>query len=295
MKRIKKIFLCLMLVGFFCVFLSGKALAESVGLGVDNSVIMLRAGDKKDLPFSFNIKNQTNSDQKIHLEQKDISIGDENDINFLDAQSGPSSLVFFQENDFILKAGQSRLIRAAFESVGNEQISNSQTMTLISFSPEENQNKAGSTISGSIGVYVIISGEETQNAAGKIESFSLPKYFRSSVEIKTSYTNIGDLQFVPQGKVVIFNILTREKIEVPLENHFVFPGKKFTFVKTMFNLSPVWIYRLDVIFIDGNKGISEKGGITVGGAFPIVLLFGTIILFYFVVFLIKVRKNKNIN
>jgi len=291
MRKNNSKFFCLTGAVLFLLSFSNSALAENSGLGVDTSAVMLRIEPGKELDFSFNIKNQTDSKQIVHLEQRDIEIGNENAVSFLDVSNGPSSWVVFEENDFTLESNQGRPVKASLKIPENQKAS-IQMMTMVSFSSSEDLAVIGPRATGSIGVYTLLSGSEAQNASGKIESFTYPKFVDKEFNVGVVYLNNGDVQFVPQGKVSVINLFSREKKEIPFDNHFIFPGKKITFSKDLSELSPFGFYQIRISFIDGNKQLLEKTGY-VFGKFLFWIIFPGIVVFLYFVRMLLVERKKN--
>ena len=293
MEKRKLKFFCLLIVllGFF--FSSEKVLADNAGLSVDTSLIMLRTEPGKDLQFSFNIKNQTAVEQVVHLEEKDILIGNENELTFVDVTQGPSSWVAFEQNDFVLKPGQLQVVKADIKFPKNEKISNAQMMTMVSFAPEDASVPQGPKVSGNIGVYLILSSSDAQNAAGKVEKLAYLKFVDKTADVSVVYANGGNVQFVPQSKLSIANPFTTERREISFENHFVFPGKKVTFTKNLSGLSVFGFYEIRYSFKDGNGQLLEKTGYVVGKLFPILLLIALLVFGIFIKKLIKIRKENS--
>jgi hypothetical protein len=242
------------------------------------------------MKFSFKIENKTGQDQIIHLEEKDITIGNDNSIIFLDANDGPSTWVSFEQNDFILSVGQSQEITAKI-AVPDGQENGEEMMTMVSFSSPDISLDGGPKVSGSIGVYTLLSGMNTSNADGNIKNISYPKLISKSSNVDVVYENNGDVQFVPQARISIANLLTKERVEFPFENHFVFPEKSFTFKKSLAEFSEFWIYEIKVSFKDGNGKLLEKTGYAVGLFFPIISLLLISLGFYLGKKLLEIRKR----
>jgi hypothetical protein len=266
------------------------AKADLAGLSVDTSVIMLRMENKKEIPFSFTVKNQTSAPQQVHLEERDITIGNENEVTFVDAKDGPSSLVTFAQNDFLLAGGQAQKIMGTF-ALPDQQKNSIEMMTLVSFASQEVSPEGGPKVSGSIGVYTLLAGSSAQDAAGTIKEVNYTKFIKDNVDFSAVYENIGDVQFVPQAKISIASLLTRERVEIPLENHFVFPARKFTFAKKLDNVSAFGAYEIKVSFKDGNGKLLEKTVYTFGRFFPALLIFGLLIFGYFIKKLLELRQR----
>jgi hypothetical protein len=283
-----KIFFCLIALALFG-FLFNKANASSAGLSVDTSLVMLRMEPGKETQFSFTLRNQTDQAQVVHLETKDIDVGDENKLIFLDIPDGPSKLVVFDQNDFTLSPGQSHRVDAKI-IVPTKQETRIQMMTMVSFSPEEESGLSeGPRITGEIGVYTILTGSEAQNATGKIEKMEYPKMVEKEAEFSTLYVNKGDLQFVPQGKISVLNVLSENLQEFPFEEHYVFPQRKFTFKKDLDIFSPFGFYKIKVSFRDGNKQLLEETRYIFGKFFPIEVVAVILLFWLFLKILKKVR------
>ncbi len=291
-KRKLKLYCLLMTVICLGLFSRSTVLADTAGLGVDTSVVMLRMESGKDLQFSFNAKNQTKVEQLIHLEEKDITIGDENIVTFVEAAGGPSSWVVFEENDFVLEPGQTKKIEATLK-IPKEQKAGAQLMTIISFASKDALPLEGPKVSGNIGVYTLLSNGEAQNASGKIESLTYAKFVHNSTTVNVVYSNTGDVQFVPQGRVSIANLFTKKRSEISFDNHFVFPGKKVTFTKNLAGLSSFGAYELKISFKDGNGQLLENSGYVIGEFFPIVLVLVVILLLFFGVILMRIRRRNS--
>ncbi|MDD5397233.1 MAG: hypothetical protein PHW24_04215 [Candidatus Moranbacteria bacterium] len=269
MRKNRKLFLSLTFFLLVGSFFAKNVSAEITGLSIDTSVLMLRMEPGKELRFSFDVKNQMNEAQNINLKERDIAIGNDNNFIFLDGADGPSSWVTFDQNDFVLQPEQAKTV------IGTMQIPAGQTntfamMTLVTFSAQNSLPENGPKVSGSVGVYEILSGKDAKNPSGKIESLNCPKLINDSIDVEAKYANIGDVQFIPQARVSATNVLLRDKVEFPFDNHFVFPGKTFTFQKNISNLSPWWAYEIKVSFKDGSGKLLEKSTFAFGKFFPIV-------------------------
>ncbi len=295
-RRIISIWLnvcCVSAFILFSLFYCEIVKAETIGLSVNTSAIMLRLESEKKQDFSFTVKNETSSQQTLHLQEKDIVIGNENEVTFLDIQDGPSSWVTFEQNDFLLEANQSQLIRATFQIPVGQVVGNIQMMTLVSFESGNIVNPLdGQRVNGNIGIYTIFSGNDAQNASGKFEKMTCSKFINESISINAVYLNNGDVQFVPIAKIKFFNLFTKNSRETFLDRHFVFPGKKVTLKQNFSGFSSFGIYSVKVSILDGNGQISEKTSYAVGKLFPIVLLLG-IIFFWFLARLLMIARAKN--
>ncbi len=277
------------------IFFSQVVVAEKIGVAVDSSMVVTQVESEKNAQFSFRIKNQTDFAQSIHLEVRDISIGDDNKVVFLEAKDGPSSLVIFERNDFILAGGQTQQVRASLQIPDGQKIG-AQMMTFVSFEPQNKESSTvdGPKVNGSIGIFTIISAKGAKNAAGMLGNLSYLKLDNGSAVVNVQYSNVGDVQFVPKGRLSILNLLTKEKSETSFEDHFIFPEKSFTFKKNIFKLSPFWVYEVKVSFVDGNGSFSEKSKYVMGKFFPIVFFLIFAILGFLSFFLMKMRKKNSL-
>ncbi|MDD5397356.1 MAG: hypothetical protein PHW24_04885 [Candidatus Moranbacteria bacterium] len=292
MGKNRKLFLSLaafLLVGSFS---ARSVSAEITGLSIDTSVLMLRMEPGKELRFSFDVKNQMNDAQNINLKEKDIAIGNDNNFIFLDAADGPSSWVTFDQNDFVLQPQQAKTV------IGTMQIPSGQTntfamMTLVTFSSQNSLPESGPKVSGSVGVYEILSGKDAKNPMGKIEKLTSLKMINDSIDVEVVYANIGDVQFIPGARVSATNFLLRDKVEFPFDNHFVFPGKTFTFKKNIPNLSPWWAYEIKASFKDGNGKLLEKSVFAFGKFFPIVFFLALTLGVFLARRLLEIRRKNS--
>ncbi|MEI7620917.1 MAG: hypothetical protein WCJ51_00115 [Candidatus Moraniibacteriota bacterium] len=273
--------------------LASNAQAETAGLSVNTSLVMLRFEAGKELEFSFSLKNQTKLAQKVHLTEKDIALGDENSLSFLDAVGGPSSWVTFQENDFVLPAGASKAVNGRVKIPALQRAGNLQMLTLVSFASANEEVQTGSKVEGSLGVYTLLTASDAQNATGKLERLQYPFFSSEQAQIIASYLNTGDVQFVPQGKMVVTNLLTKQSDQIAFENHFVFPGKKFSFSQTLTKLSPFGFYKIQATFQDGNKQLSEKTGLLIGQFFLPAVALGLLLLAFLFTRLWHWRKQNS--
>ncbi|MFA5994621.1 MAG: hypothetical protein WC823_06720 [Parcubacteria group bacterium] len=261
--------------------------AEKAQLTVDRGMIDVPAQSGQDAEFSFSVRNDSSEKQVINLEERDITLGDDNVMSVVEAQGGPSNLVVFQENNFIMEPGATKKIIGVMQLTQEKKEAAFYNMlTLISFAGvATGEELMGPQVQGKIGVYTFIKVGENHNATGRIEEIGLAGFLRGDEEIRVVYANTGDVYFVPKTKVIIKNVFGGWEKEISLDQHFVFPGRQVTFVGKIAGNSPWGFFQVQTKFVDGMGGVQIATSYACGYLFPvgvILVLLGIILVTIFI-------------
>jgi hypothetical protein len=278
-------------------FYPRMSLAQGEKIAVDRGVIELSAQSGQDVEFSFRVRNDSGEKQKIDLEEKDIEFGDDNSYSLADAKDGPSSLVEFRENNFILEPHATKKVDGIVKfSQEKKEASSYNMLTLVSFSSiSDDGDQSGPRIQGSIGIYTFVKIGDNHDAGGKIENVILPIFLKPGQEMRIAYRNIGDVYFVPKKSVRIKNLLGNFQEDIPLGRHFVFPGKRVFFLGKIGNIPPWGLFRVSTKFVDGNGKAETVDKYACGYLFPWgagASLLGIILL---AIFILRKRNQVSIS
>ncbi|EKE11303.1 MAG: hypothetical protein ACD_15C00109G0003 [uncultured bacterium] len=253
---------------FFCPQISQ---AQESKITVDRGIIDLSSQSGRDAEFYFSVRNDSAENQKIDLSASDIRIGDDNVMEIVEAQGGPSSLVSFKEDEFVIKPHEIKSVSGVIKLSQKEKgASFYNIMAMVSFTGADKEEEAsGPQASGKIGIHIFTKVGESHDASGKIEGISIPKILKENNELKVSYRNSGDIYFVPQGGAKIKNLLDGLEKDILLDKHFVFPGKKVVFSGKVEDISSWGFFRIKISFIDGNGKKEVATRYSIGYFFPI--------------------------
>lgn len=280
----------LLLAVLFC---PGISRAEKAKITVDKGILNLSSQAGKDAEFSFSVRNDSPEKQTIRLAAVDIALGDDNAMTIQDTPGGPSSLVVFQENNFVLGENETKKISGTVRfSQEKEEASFYNMLIMVSFSSAEEKTEiSGPQIQGKIGVYAFVKIGENHNASGQIEKISLARFFRKSQDIQVSYGNTGDVYFVPRSQVVVKNIFSNFQKEIVLDQHFVFPGKKVSFSGELEGLSPWGFFQVKTIFVDGNGKADVANKYMCGYFFPAGVILVLAMGLFLILFVLRQRNQ----
>ena len=277
-------------IALFCPHI---LLAEKSKITVNRSVIDLSAQSGLDVEFSFTIRNDSQEKQRINLEAEDIALGNNNVMEIIKAQGGPSELVKFAENDFVLDPnGEKEVSGVMMLSQEEKEASFYNMLTLVSFSSaEDGTGRQGPRIQGKIGIYTFIKVGENHNASGTMGGITLPKIIKGEQDLGVAYRNTGDVYFVPEKEIKIRNLLGGSQRDIFLDDHFVFPGKEVIFSGKIGHVSPWGIFHIKIKFIDGAGGLQIMNKYACGYLFPIGALSALVGILTITVFIMRKRSQ----
>jgi len=107
-------------------------------------------------------------------------------------------------------------------------------------------------VSGRVGVYVLINIKGEVSGKGSIGYFGTPLFTGKKAILQVDYRNQGNVHYVPHGEIRTQNALTRQSSVIPVDKHFVFPGKKYSFVEEWSVPSVLGVYKVQADFVDGD-------------------------------------------
>jgi hypothetical protein len=144
-------------------------------------------------------------------------------------------------------------------------------------------------VQGQIGVHVLINVKGDTRANGTLHGFDVPLFVVNEVRYAAEFENTGNIHYVPYGEVTARNILTTRQVTYDLNegDHFVFPGKRFTFTQTHDIPSIFGLYSVQSRFVDGEGVIHVKSDLMMGYLFP----FCAVVVFVSVWWIIRWTKR----
>ncbi len=285
MKRLIKI---IAVVIILCS--SNIVVAKDLGIAIDRAVISIDSIGGEQQSIELGIKNFSKNKEKISIGSIDYNLGENNKLEFIDRDSavGIKKWVIIDDKVIWLEPGESRKIKLILNVPTSASIGSH--YGAIVFRVESGKNDSVK-INGQIGVHILVNVGEGANSRGRLNNFSTTFWSRGLNVYSAEFENIGNAHYMPEGEVVIRNVITNFEEKYSCDKHFVFPGKKFTFSLEKKIPSVFGLYKARVIFIDGNDDIHSQSNLTVGYLFPIICL-GVVIVMGIMVRFIFFRRLK---
>lgn len=243
----------------FPIVVHGK---EEVGFSVDKKLINLEIDPGGERVFSINFKNLINKEQIISVDTKDFEVEENNQIKIMPEGNPIHGMANWIEvfQDKWIAQGSVQFVKNFKVKVPKDAIVGSH-WTFLTFrsSPVVDVNNFDKPIvSAEIGVYVLVTVKGEVVAKGELENFFAPIIASDKNNFKLSYRNLGNVHHIPQGRLVVTNLLTGKQLTEKIEEHLVFPGKRYTFIRDWEIPSIFGVYQAKAFFLDGEQNQLTK-------------------------------------
>lgn len=228
--------------------------AQPIDLKVSPAIISFDASPGSRQNFSVEIKNNSGEKMDFAVEADDYKLGEENELLFLDGDNPENGLrkwIEIREERFSLEAGGQKKIEFVLSVPADAAAGSHYGSVMVRTVSEAGGGINGPVIIGKAGAHVLVNIKGEARGSGKMNSFELARFVWKKNEFKSQFENTGSIHYVPHGEIAIRNLLARSSAVLDLEKHFVFPGKKFTFISSWDAASPFGAYTARAVFIDG--------------------------------------------
>lgn len=291
-----RILFLLFIMSFF--FQKQVVLAEKVSISVDQTVFAFSASPESANEIKINVRNISNTSQKMSIAVKDFVAGDNGFIvNMTDKneQFGMREWVLAKEQNWILEPQSNKEISLTVNVPKNATVGAHYAIANIQTSPEvDGQNFQSTIVGGQVGVYILVNVKGEISGSGDLKKFNAPVIVGKSVPFKADFENTGNILYIPHGEIKIKNILTRKNITIETEKHFVFPGTKYSFETGWNSPSILGAYNASASFVDANGVRHTQQRFFLGKLFFLVPLLLISIVLIFIVAMKKIKKRKNL-
>jgi hypothetical protein len=251
--------------------------AQTASISVDRSVFNFEASPGENNTFKFNLKNDSSEPQKISITAKDYQIGDDDQVTISrdNSQISVAEWITLPEKDFALVPGEQREV--AFSVQVPEEVSAGSHWggIFINFTSANKKVEAvGTVVGGQIGIHVLANVSGQTDGKGKIASFAASRLVGKIADFSVVFQNTGNIHYIPHGDILITNLTNGQKEKIQLAKHFVFPGKKFTYVAQWRNPKLWGVYSAQTRFVDGEGNIQTQQRVMFGVLFfPMIVAF----------------------
>lgn len=269
--------------------------AEKLGIAVDEQKIAFDMDAGEEQTVVIKVTNVSDNEQKVRIEPIDYQLGENNAIAFdenADQQNGIREWVQIAEQEITLPAHMGKDVTLVVRVPENASVGSHRGAVLFR-AVTESQDETVS-VQGQIGVHMLINIKGNTHATGGLRSFDIPLISMGDVAYAANFANTGNIHYIPHGEVFVKNLITKKNYTYDLNDgdHFVFPGKDFTFETIEHIPSLFGIYRAQAVFVDGEGAIRTKDDYVMGGFFPVVVLLLVIGVSVITVMVVKTqRKN----
>lgn len=263
--------------------------AKNIGVAVDQTAIVFDVDTGEVQEFVVEVKNISDEEQKIDVDAMNYVLGDNNAITLSDdnAEGNIKDWISSRDESIVLTPGGAHEVIFSVEAPDNASVGSHRGAVLFRVTPNNDDTVK---VQGQIGMHVLVNVKGDTHASGQINSFDIPLLTSGSVDYATEFENTGNIHYVPYGEVKVHNIFTKNEQIYEYDKHFVFPGKKFTFLHTEQVPSLFGLYKVQVTFVDGEGATRVKSDYSMGYFFPLTTI---IILVIIMIILYKIKKSKN--
>ncbi|MFA5985717.1 MAG: DUF916 domain-containing protein [Parcubacteria group bacterium] len=269
--------------------------AEKLGIAVSESKIAFDMDIDENQNFNVKVTNVSDETQKIIVDIMDYDIGDENSIilrNDSDEQNGIKEWINIPEKEFDLPPNAGKDVSFTVHVPENASVGSHRGAVIFRMVPV---GDASVKVQGQIGVHVLVNVKGNTHATGTLHWFDVPLFTTHQIIYRAQFENTGNIHYVPHGDIFLRNIVTNKKsaYDFNAEDHFVMPGKKFTFTFMQDIPSVFGVYYARARFVDGEGAIRQKSDIVMGYMFPVEIVSALCVVF-FGIRQIKTYKRKRI-
>ena len=231
-------------------------LAERISVSVDQTVFAFSAGPESNNEIKINVRNISDTSQKMSIVTKDFIAGDNGlivNMTNKNEKFGMSEWVLTKEPDWILEPRSNKEITLLINIPKNAIVGAHYAIANIqAFPTVDGQNFQNTIVGGQIGVYILVNVKGEVSGSGNLKKFDAPIIAGRSVPLKADFENTGNMLYIPHGEIQIENIFTRKKTIIETEKHFVFPGTKYSFETNWDAPSVFGSYSARADFVDAN-------------------------------------------
>ena len=279
---------------FFLLFVSPcDVLAERMGIAVDQTSIAFDTDIGEKQEFVITVTNVSDEEQEVVIEPMNYLIGNNNDLDLSsasDEQNGIKDWISLDEQSIILQPKTSEEVVFVFNAPESAPVGSHRGAVVFRSDVKDGGDIA---VRGQIAVHVLVNVKGETHASGRVNAFDIPFFTLNEIDYDAEFENTGNIHYVPYGEVIVRNVFTKEEKMYKYEKHFVFPGKKFTFIITDKVPSIFGFYRVQVNFVDGEGVVRFRNDYTMGYLFPVVLFVIIGVLAFFIKWLIGRRKGND--
>ena len=267
--------------------------ASNVGIAVNQTSIVFDANVNESQEFVIEVRNIFQEQRVIEIDVVDYILDDENVMTLLnenDEDSGMKDWISSEEKNIVLKPGEERDVVFTVEVPENISIGSHRGVVLFRGALNDDDTVK---VRGQIGVHILANIRGDTHANGDISKFDIPLLATDFVEYSVEFENMGNVHYVPYGEIAIRNVFTKNIQVYEYEKHFVFPGKKFTFVKIEKIPSLFGLYKARVTFVDGEGVTRTKSDYMMGYFFPLVFIVVAGVVVYLLRYILKNKRKKS--
>jgi len=281
-KKILLLFLVFVSAAVFAGEAEGKE--DRIGISIDQAVFSfdLAPGEKK--TFKAGLENIAEEKQQMTVFQEDFSIADNNATSLIDGENeiyGMKNWISFPEKNWFLEGKEKKTLELELAVPENAGVGSHYAAVLIRATPVvTGENFERSIVAGQAGIYVLVNVKGEVSGKGKITKFEAPIFAGKKISMKTEFENDGSVHYIPHGEINIKNVLTRKNSKVDVEKHFVFPGKKYSFLSEADIPSVLGIYVANASFVDG-ESIRHNSKRIIFGKYAAVTIFVLLLILAF--------------
>jgi hypothetical protein len=259
------------IIFFTLSFFPSFACAEKLGVAVSESKMAFDMDIGEDQTFDVKVTNVSDETQTIVVDVMDYDIGDENSIilrNNSDEQNGIKEWINVPEKEFILQPNAGKDVSFTVHVPENASVGSHRGAVIFRMVPSDSTSVK---VQGQVGVHALINVKGDTHATGMLHWFDVPLFTTHQVMYRAQFENTGNIHYVPHGDIFLRNVVTNKKVtyDFNAEDHFVMPGKKFTFTFMQDIPSVFGIYYAQARFVDGEGAIRQKSDIVMGYMFPV--------------------------
>ena len=252
-------------------FLLAQSENSKVGISIDQSVVSFDASPGETHTFSLNVRNTFSQPEIVNLEAEDVVLGDNNQkepATISEETRGLKNWIKADNTSLKLAPGENRQVFLTV-TIPQEAVVGSHTgAVMVRATPVvTGENFQQVIVSGRVGVYVLINIKGEVSGKGSIGYFGAPLFTGKKSAFQVDYQNNGNIHYIPHGEIRVQNALTRQANIIPVDKHFVFPGKKYSFVKEWNVPSVLGVYKVQAAFVDGDGKEHSSQKYVIGSLF----------------------------
>jgi hypothetical protein len=275
-------------------FLLAESPPSRVGISVDQSVVSFDGNPGEAQTFSLNIRNIFSQSEIINLEAEDVILGDNNQeesTSIFEEAKGLKAWIKADNTSLKLAPGESRQIFLTVTIPYDAVVGSHTGAVMVRAYPEiTGENFQQVIVSGRVGVYVLINVKGEVSGKGSIGYFGAPLFSGKKATIQVDYQNQGNIHYVPHGEIRTQNVITRETDTLSVDKHFVFPGKKYSFMEEWNVPSILGVYKVQAAFVDGDGQEHSNQKYVIGSLFLPMLTAVIIIIGLTIKLVLKSKK-----
>lgn len=249
---------------------------EELGIVVDKTVINFDSAAGEVQSFEIRVKNLSKRDEIIFVSSEDYILEDNNEIKFIEGDSvvGVKDWIIVENETLFFRPGESKKIKFTVNIPDAARVGSHYGAVIFNVKSDIVNNIK---IAGQVGVHLLINVKGDTVARGKLNYFNVPFLTTGDVVYSSKFKNIGNVHYKLDGKIIIRNVITNFEDKYDYDRHFIFPGKEIDFTLKKKIPSIFGLYKVEIIFIDGDGVIYQRSKFIMGYLFPLACL-GVVII-----------------